>query len=221
MKSWSAISLGIMSSRLNDYGLPVLSEVATALREEARGERQPQRLGAFSIAAGLAGNPESGEVLLEKLEDMKDDEARGYLCLSLGLLNERGAIEEMRKIVLESKYRPELLQQAAIGLGLMGDHELVPELIGMLRDSNSLASQASVVMALSFIGDKRSIDPLVSFVNDESHTDRARGFAAAALGMVAERTSLPWNSDLSCDLNYRASTTTLNDTEGTGVLNIL
>jgi len=32
---------------------------------------------------------------------------------------------------------------------------------------------------------------------------------------------MPWNSKISVDLNYRASTPTLNDQEGTGILNIL
>ena len=103
----------------------------------------------------------------------------------------------------------------------MGDYELVSELISMLEESKSLASQASVVLALSFIGDKRSIDPLISLLQNKGVSDRARGFAAASLGMVADKSILPWNSDLSCDLNYRASTVTLNDTGGTGILNIL
>jgi HEAT repeat protein len=103
----------------------------------------------------------------------------------------------------------------------MGDHSLVPDLVKMLKESKSTATQASIVMSLAFIGDSRSIDPLVELLNDDTHTERARGFAAAALGMVADRMLLPWNSDLSCDLNYRASTPTLNALEGTGVLNIL
>ena len=74
---------------------------------------------------------------------------------------------------------------------------------------------------MGFIGDKRSIGPLVAMLEDQDKTDRARGFAAVALGIVADKEELPWNSKIAGDLNYRASTATLNDTGGTGILNIL
>ena len=221
VKPWASVSLGIMANHLNEAKLPVPSTINAVLRKSIKEERTPTKLGAASVAAGLAGHQGMGELLLEKLDKVKDAETQGYLCVSLGLLNHRAAIEQIKEIVVKSKYRPALLQQAAIGIGLMGDHSLVPDLVGMLRESKSSASQASIVTALAFIGDSRSIDPLVALLNDENYTKRARGFAAAALGMVADRMLLPWNSDLSCDLNYRASTPTLNDLEGTGILNIL
>jgi hypothetical protein len=51
---------------------------------------------------------------------------------------------------------------------------------------------------------------------------RARGFAAAALGIVADKEALPWNSKIAADLNYRAATETLTSVNtGTGILDIL
>ena len=221
VKPWAAISLGVMVNGLREANVDIPIDISRGLLNEFLSENQPSRLGAYSVALGLMGDIEGGQDILNKLKKIRDEEARGYLCVGLGMLKNRKAIEDIRKIVLASKYRPELLQQAAIGLGLMGDYELVSELISMLEESKSLASQASVVLALSFIGDKRSIDPLISLLQNKGVSDRARGFAAASLGMVADKSILPWNSDLSCDLNYRASTVTLNDTGGTGILNIL
>ena len=220
-KPWAALSLGVMSNQLKEAGVDLSPAVFAALKKGIKDEKSPVRVGAVSIATGLAGTRSMGELLLEKLKVVQDAEAKGYICVSLGLLNYRDAIEEITEVVTKSKYRPALLQQAAIGLGLMGDNNLVDELVVMLKESRSLGSQASIVMALSFIGDSRSIDPLVSLLSDESYTEAARGFAAVSLGMIADRALLPWNSDLSCDLNYRASTPTLNAIEGTGVLNIL
>jgi len=77
------------------------------------------------------------------------------------------------------------------------------------------------LFALGFIGDSRSIDPLVSMLEDKSLTDSARGFAAVALGIVADKEPLPWNSKISVDINYRANTTSLTSPEGTGILDIL
>ena len=49
----------------------------------------------------------------------------------------------------------------------------------------------------------------------------ARGFAAVALGIVADKELLPWNSKISADINYVATTSTLTDASGTGILDIL
>jgi HEAT repeat protein len=111
-------------------------------------------------------------------------------------------------------------------LGLLGDKDLVPELIGMLAECKTQAGQAAVATALGFIGDSRSIDPLVGMLEGSgsgsaSVTDSARGFAAAVLGIVADKEMLPWNSKVSIDINYRANTTTLTGENGTGVLDIL
>ena len=118
--------------------------------------------------------------------------------------------------------RPHRHHPSAIALGLLGDKELVPDLITMLAEAKSLATQAAVSTALGFIGDRRSIDPLVEMLGDKDITPTARGFAAVALGIVADKELLPWNSKIALDLNYRASTQTLTDqSSGTGILDIL
>ena len=110
---------------------------------------------------------------------------------------------------------------AAIGLGLLGDKQLVPDLIDMLAEARGLSSQAAISSALGFIGDARSIGPLIDMLNDSEKTDLARAFAAVALGIVADKEELPWNSKISVNSNYRANTQTLTDQAGTGILDIL
>ena len=74
---------------------------------------------------------------------------------------------------------------------------------------------------MGFIGDARSVDPLVGMLKDQELTGGARGFAAVALGIVAEKEELPWNAKFSVDINYRANTTTVTGEKGTGLLDIL
>ena len=52
-------------------------------------------------------------------------------------------------------------------------------------------------------------------------TESARGFAAVALGIVADKERMPWNSKISTNIDYRASTVTLTTQEATGILDIL
>src|SRR5205085_8114043 len=104
---------------------------------------------------------------------------------------------------------------------LLGDKELVPYLCDALVEAKGYSSQAALASALGFIGDSRSVDPLVAMLERKQLTDGARGFAAVALGIVADKELLPWNSKISTNVNYRANTTTLTGDNATGILDIL
>jgi len=224
IQPWAGISVGVLGNAMAEANVDNTAKTIAlneALRSSLDDEKNNQRVGAYAIGCGIARDVESTSILLEKLDRLSDDEARGYVAVALGLMEARDSIEPIQTIVKESKYRPELLKQAAIALGLMGDKDLVPDLIEMLRESKGLATQAAISSALGFIGDQRSIDPLVEMLQNQDITDRARGFAAVALGIVADKEPLPWNTKLAVDLNYRASTQTLTDQNGTGILNIL
>ena len=224
LKPWAGLSIGVMGRRLADaeFGAAMMVDLSGALRSSLDDEKNPQRVGAYAIGAGILNDRDSQSILMQKLEDIRDDEARGYIAVALGLGNVRDAIEQIQTLVNDSQYRPDLLKQAAIALGLLGDKALVEKLTQMLKDANNLATQAAISSALGFIGDARSIDPLVEMLGDDQLTETARGFAAVALGIVADKEPLPWNSKIAVDLNYRASTTTLTDSSsGTGILDIL
>jgi hypothetical protein len=48
----------------------------------------------------------------------------------------------------------------------------------------------------------------------------SRAFAAVALGGIADKEPLPWNSRIAVNINYRASVETLTN-QSTGILDIL
>lgn len=219
LRPWAGMGVGVMERALKDASLPQSASAKETLRTSLKGEGAPEILGAYAIAAGIAQDLEAKEILRGKLKDTSEQNAKGFLCVSLGLMGARDSLKEIQDIVRDSKYKPELLKQSAIGLGLLGDKELVPELVKMLEEAKALSSQASLASALGFIGDSRSIDPLVAMIKRKDLTESARGFAAVALGIVADKELLPWNSKLSVNLNYRANTSTLTG-EGKGVLDI-
>ena len=94
-------------------------------------------------------------------------------------------------------------------------------LLDKLARATSLSAQASIARALGRIGNAKTVAPLVEMLENEGLTDQARAFAAVALGMVAGRQELPWNSILGWGLNYTVAPETLFDQAGYGVLNIL
>ncbi|HKB15428.1 MAG TPA: HEAT repeat domain-containing protein, partial [Planctomycetota bacterium] len=151
-----------------------------------------------------------------------DDESRGYFGLGLGLLGDPQAREILLQEVRNARRRPLLLQQAAIGLGLLSNPNAVPVLVEQLKAEETLYAQAAVATALGYVGDQRSLRPLIEMARDESLAGTSRGLAIAALGRVADKEPLPWNSKISSMANYRALTMTLIGTNGgTGLLDIL
>ncbi|MEZ6015337.1 MAG: HEAT repeat domain-containing protein [Planctomycetota bacterium] len=206
-----------------DDGVAVDLAVRGALRDEFGRDKTPQTTGARAISLGLIRDEVSAELFLRRFKDdfKGSDETRGHIAVALGLMGARSAIEPIQAAVAASEYHPELLRQAAIALGLLGDKSIFDGLIEMLATARGLASQAAIASALGAIGDARSVPTLVDFLAREANTDTARGFAAVALGIVCDKEDLPWNAKLAVNVNYRASTVTLTGDGGTGILDIL
>jgi len=221
-KSWAAIAVGVLERSLADNKQPTNTDMRSTVRMALKDAKAPNEVAALAIAMGIMRDQEGKDALREKLDNVTDDDARGYTAIGIGLIDDRSAIAPIQEIIKKSKYKPDLLKSAAIGLGLLGDKTIVEELITMLNEATSLSSQAAISSGLGFIGDARSIEPLIKMLQDKQKTDRARGFAAVALGIVADKEDLPWNTKISVNINYRANTPTLTSPDlGTGILDIL
>ncbi len=87
----------------------------------------------------------------------------------------------------------------------MGDPAAVATLIDQLEGAGTVYEAAAAAHALGLIGDRRAITPLLAIVEDPENTEIERGFACVALGMLSEKTDLPWNAPFSVNANYLAS----------------
>ncbi|MHC4513035.1 MAG: hypothetical protein ACYS5W_04975, partial [Planctomycetota bacterium] len=63
--------------------------------------------------------------------------------------------------------------------------------------------------------------PLLRYLFDDDMTKLSRAFVAAALGSIADKEPLPFNSRYAFHGNYRASVETLTNAVGTGILDLL
>jgi HEAT repeat protein len=223
VQPWAALGCGVLAWRIRDVGgaHPALESLERALRAGLDDEGSPEKLGAYALGAGLARSEASVPRLMRLLEKELQDDARGQVALALGLLQHGEASELLRTIVARSKYRPALLRDCSIALGLLGDKDVGTQLVRQLEEARSLAAQSAIVSALGFIGDRRSVEPLLALLGNRLANEKARAFAAVALGNVADKELLPWNSKIGVDLNYRAAPATLSDPlTGTGILDI-
>lgn len=220
--AWAGLAVGVHARALSDGGQETIDLGAlSALRSEAKKSKSPALAGAYMLSLGLANDQDSAGMILDKLEYFSQDETRGHCAVALGLMNYTQAIEPIQEILDGSEFRPDLLKQAAVALGLLGDKNMVERLVKMLGDAKSLSSQAAIASALGTIGDKNSIDGLVELLKDSGKTQTARGFAAVALGIVCDKELLPWNAKIGTDINYRANTETLTGAGSTGILDLL
>jgi len=240
-RPWAAIALGVLERRILDasarrsmagVGRPAypgerkgFAAPVEKSREILRGyfakAKQRTHIGAGAIALGLCRDRRAMPLLLEKLGAVGEDQGRGYVALALGMIGDGEAAGPLQKVARASKYKPEILEQAAIGLALLGDKSMAPELTVLLANAQGQAAQASLAMALGRIGDERTIDPLLKLIERKDLTSSARAFATAALGLVADTDPMPWYVPISVDLNYVASTGTLLAGDGSGLLEIL
>ncbi len=224
VKPWAAIALGVLAHGTASDGRATTSgQVEIELRRALASVKNGQTLSAIAVALGLCRSQEAAPLLRALLDaNRQRDELAGYLCIGLALVGHDRSRETIREIVDDSVRRPDLLKQAAIALGKLGDKSVTNSLQQMLmEDTNrNVAKLSAIASALGFIGDKRTIDPLIKMLHDESITELSRAFAAVALGGVADKEPLPWNSKISVDLNYRAAVETLTN-QLNGVLDIL
>lgn len=186
-------------------------EVSQKLQDAFNATTNPSYRGAMAIGLGLLDARNAAEDLWKTYEDSNDQPLKGYIAVSLGLMRDttRAAAlrEEIKKKGLEQKFRLQL----ARALGLMSDAEALPDLIGYLKTAETLAEISSAAQAVGLIGDKSAVDPLLQIVKNESAQPMSRGFAEVALGILAEKTPLPWYIVFSVDANYRAKVDALSE----------
>jgi HEAT repeat protein len=221
-RPWMSLALGVGERAAADAGAAPSTAVQDALRKAIQAHSSPGEAGAHFLGLALSAAPSAGVTLSERLGELVDDEARSYAALALGIAGTTSAIEPLRQVVLASRYKPRLLREAAIALGLLGDRSLTPQLVEMLRDARGLFAQSSVAAALGTIGDERAVAPLLALAADTGRDASGRAFAIVALGILCDPAPVPWNTPLALDVNWWLPPATLFEpSTGTGVLDLL
>jgi HEAT repeat protein len=219
-RPWAALALGLRGHGRAEAGLPLDDAVSADLRAALADTRSPEEAAAQAIALGLRRDLRAEELLLEKLAFFEDGWTRGQLAVGLGLTGGHAAVPALRALVDDSMYQPLELRQAAIGLALLGDKTLVERLVGLMQDTESSAVKGAVASVLGFVGDASAIEPLVAMLADRRLVDRARAYAAVALGHVGDRDEIPWTAIVATNVNYHARVDVLLSGSSTGLLDM-
>jgi len=226
-RQWCALAAGVHSflarraAEAAQQQVPDDGRIGELLIDEFKGARAPEITSALAVALGLDRHlPAVGPMRDRLLGDLNKQDQAGYLCIGLALMGDRAATEDVHKVLVAAGRRTDLMRQAAIALGCLGDKTAAEYLRTRLDESSNLATLAAVSEALGFIGDRNSIKPLKDMLFDGALDPLPRAFAAVALGGIADRAPLPWNAKIKANINYRASVETLTNQQS-GILDIL
>lgn len=200
---WAGLSLALIGREMGDDNFSSKGTIITKLHEAFKDTNNPSFKSCFAVGLGLvkAGGVQAEDIYKE-LEDTKDLDLKGYLALSLGMQNYTEASASLNGMVLDNR-DPKMRLQVATALGLMGDRNALKTLLDALKSAETLNVISSLAKAIGLIGDSEAIQPLQELIKDERAPGLARAFGCVALGLVGEKTPLPWNVELIENANYR------------------
>jgi len=186
-------------------------EVARRVQAAFDAATNPSYCGAMAVALGLLDAKEASDDLWKRYEESSDPPLKGYIAVGLGLMRANAHAAEMREEIQKKGLHPRYRLQLARALGLMGDLEALPALIRYLESAETLAETASAAQAVGLVGDRSAVKPLLEILGNKSKQPLQRGFAEIALGILAEKSALPWNVVFAVDSNYRAKVDALSE----------
>lgn len=160
----------------------------------------PDQLGAIALALGLLEARSAGPKLMGVLAESNDTTLLGHVAVALGLMDYREARDDLRRL-LDDGRDPNLRIETAIGLGLMGDLGASEVLIKGMQEAKDSVSATSLAWSLATLRQPAALDSLLEMAGPERGSVERQN-AATALGVLAERSSLPWHAELSMGANY-------------------
>ncbi len=200
-RSWAALGAAMLGRARPAVAASLAETVAIAYLRE----RDPSYKSAFALSLGLLGKRDMAPKLLEDFERLKDTDFRGYAAMALGFLGHVEAVETLRAYCADKSTEPSFRLKAAVGLALLRDEGGVSVLGEMLAAEPTMGVREAATKALGLTGDRTALDPLMRIVLDADHSELTRAFACVALGIVAEKSDLSWNTAISEDNNYLAT----------------
>ena len=219
-KPWAALALGVQGAEQLAYGRRLKAETRDALRMMSEDCKSPADAGAYAVAIGLRSDVGAAELLREKLAYFSDQQARGDLCLSLGLMREQKNVPALQEAFTDAVYEPHLLSRVITGLTLCQDKSLVPAILEEMVSTESSAVRVVYAWALGIVGDARAVAPLAALLQDEGNVSTLRSKSADCLGFVCDPERVPWNTSLKRAANYLTRAETVMGGSSFGVLDL-
>ena len=206
-RAWAALGAAIYAQER----LEAAAQLDEALFEAYESEGDPSFKGAFALALGLADERDRAHQLFEDFRGQKDQELNGFTALSLGFLGYSEASDPLRGSCGAKAILPMYRMRLATALALLADDGADETLIALLGQGHAVGVNAAAAKSLGLIGGAPALATLQAMAADRHQPEIARAFACVAIGMICEKTPLPWNARLAADSNFRSLAPTLRE----------
>ena len=201
-QAWTALALGVLEEHASERGELPSPESGKALRQIFQRTRSADVAGAIAIAMGLLRDRESTGVLTDRMIGSGEEHVQGYTALALGMIGAPDSIDDVRRVLTESVSKPFVVEQAAIGLALLGDQGVGARLFEILSKTSRPQVQASVASAMGWIKDPRPLDRLCRQLLEPRRNDMGRAWTSVAIGRICDGDAWPWVGRVSADAQY-------------------
>jgi len=204
IKPFVALALGLAA--IEREGEP-REKIQRCLLAEAERTKGIEVASALYLALGLAEARDAREMLVDCLGRSSHPAAvRGAAAQGLGLLGSDtpDAVEAL-EAALDDR-APEVVQGAALALGLLGRRGIARDLADRLRKAESGILQGHLTLALGHLGQSTAVDPLLEVLRDRSERRVIRELAAVALGILGDPRETDLLFALDADFNFLATT---------------
>lgn len=198
-RSWAALGAAIYGQ---EHG-PAQAALVEGLRAAWAEEHDPSYKGAFALALGLLDAGPHADELFDDFNAQKDQELNGFTALSLGFMECMRVSDTLRALCRSQTILPLYRMRLATALALLADDGTDEALIELLGEGHAMGVNAAAAKALGLVGGAPALTTLQALAADEREPELARAFACVALGMICEKTELPWNARLAADCNFR------------------
>jgi HEAT repeat protein len=132
------------------------------------------------------------------------------VSLALGMMRYEPAVADLNYLITQTKYRPEVKEQIAVGLGIIGVKNLMP-ILTWLRKSRASYDLEAVTRALGTVGDRSVVPMITELATNQRATIFTRAAACQALGILGDPRPVPTLSIIREDHNYLGCITTVNE----------
>ena len=206
-RAWAALGAAVYG-QVQTEARPALAE---GLFQAWLEEHDPSYKGAFALALGLLDEGERADELFADMTGQQDQELNGFTAIALGFMGYDPASETLRTLCHAKAILATYRMRLATALALMADEGADASLIALLGEGHAVGVNAAAAKALGLIGGVQALTTLQAMAANQHQLELARAFACVAVGMICEKTALPWNARLSADTNFRSLVPTLRE----------
>ncbi len=131
-----------------------------------------------------------------------DFEARGALCISLGLLKDIQSAPMLQELVKDKGLDKKLRGTAALGLGLIGDKSAIEVVRATLKEKEDKELRVDAAIAAGLLKDNQAVEALVEILRDPKSSQFILGSVATALGQIGDQRAIQPLADILSDEKY-------------------